>query len=110
MALTNTETFYDVTFLLGTAPGKVDASTPATLVLDPAVADATATAVVIAADGASASFSVTKASAGEVPYSLTFDKNTAEGVLDLVHTGSLQFVVAEVIGADSAVVTERPAA
>jgi hypothetical protein len=109
MALINTETFYDVSFLLGTDPGKVDAITPATLVLDPLVTDATATPVVIAGDGTAASFSVTKASAGEVPYTLTFDKNTAEGVLDLVHTGTLQFVAAEVIGADSVVVTERPA-
>lgn len=107
MAKINTETFYDVTFLLGTDPGKVDASTPATLVIDPLVTDATVTPVVIAEGGASASFSVTKTSAGDVPYTLTFDKNIAAGTLDLVHTGVLKFVEEVAIGADSAVVTER---
>jgi len=107
MALINVATNFDVTFTLAGAPGKVDFNTPATLVLDPAVLDATATPVVINADGTAATFTVTKASAGEVPYSLKFDANLAAGVLDLDHTGVLQFVESAVIGADAVVVAER---
>lgn len=107
MALINVETNFDVTFTLAGAPGSVDFNTPATLVLDPAVTDATATPVVINADGTAATFTATKASVGEVAYTLTFDANLAAGTLDLAHTGVLQFVEAVAIGADAVVVTER---
>lgn len=110
MALANTETTYDVTFLLAGAAGKVDPNTPAALVLDPAVVTATSTPVIINADGTAATFTATNTAIGEVPYTLTFDKNLAAGVLNLVHTGVLQFVETVIDGADTVVVTERPAA
>jgi hypothetical protein len=107
MANINAETFWDVSFTLAGAAGKIDANTPATLVLDPLVTTVTATPVVISPDGSTASFSATNTAAGDVTGVLTFDKNLDAGTLDLSTNVTLQFVASANIGADTAVVVER---
>lgn len=109
MATVNTKITFDVTPTLAGAPGKVDPNTPMTVVLDPP-ANGAVSNILLNTDGSAGSFEVTPSVVGNLGYTVTADKNLASGILDIVATGTIQVVEAEVIGADALAVSERPAA
>jgi len=108
MAQVNQKVTFDVTSTLAGAPGKVDPNTPMIVTVEPA-ANAVVENVALNADGSAGSFEVTPSVVGEITYTVKADKNLAAGVLDIMATGVIQVVEAELIGADTLVVTERPA-
>lgn len=109
MAQLNQKVTFDVTPTLAGAPGKVDPNSPMTVTVEPA-ANAVVENVALNADGSAGSFEITASVVGELAYTVKADKNLAAGVLDIVATGVIQVVEAEVIGADALTVAERPAA